>query len=105
MSETENNPFTEEPEITPEADAEVAIESEEAPPAPPPLSGIIWATGRRKSSVARVRLRAGEVDRMSPTERKLTVILAADNVGFGKFMGDDETTEADLDDAAEKAVA
>lgn len=35
--------------------------SEEAPETPqPPASGVFWGTGRRKSSVARVRLMPGE---------------------------------------------
>jgi len=51
MSET--NPFSTEEE-------DISFEGQDAPEAPPvTVSGPIWATGRRKSSVARIRIRPG----------------------------------------------
>jgi len=59
MAETETNPAAE------QANADVVVEQEEQPKAEPTVTGSLkggyyWGTGRRKSSVARVRIRPGD---------------------------------------------
>jgi len=59
MAETETNPAAE------QANADVVVEQEEQPKAEPTVTGSMkggyyWGTGRRKSSVARVRIRPGD---------------------------------------------
>ena len=91
MTETENNSPLIDPNIV--ANAPITAPAATAKPATPDAGGFVWGTGRRKSSVARVRVKPGK-GTLLINKRKIHPSPQPRSTIFGLFSFDMDTIDS-----------
>ncbi|MHC4951388.1 MAG: 30S ribosomal protein S9 [Planctomycetota bacterium] len=82
MTETQNESPLIDPNLVPDAPVAAPVPVVTAKPAKPDMGGFIWGTGRRKSSVARVRVKPGKGE------------LKINNREVGEYFSQEQDREA-----------